>query len=351
MKRVAHVVNQFFAGIGGEEKADVAAGTLDALAGPSRGLQRLLQGEAEVAPTIYFGDNHFHEKPEEARAALLKEIQAAEAEVIVLGPAFNAGRYGLACVEIGHMAASELDRVCVTAMHEDNPAVDTYRGYHDPRLFLFPTAETAGGMGKALEDLARFVLERLREEPLGAAENEGYLSRGIRIQERSGRTGADRALDMLLDKIEGRAFATEIPMQTWDRVAPAAAVPEVGKAKIALVTTSGVVPWGNPDGFKTFRNTFWRKYPVAELKTMEPGMWEAVHGGYNVANMNANPLYGVPLDALRELQQEGKYEDLYPAYYVIPGNQGSPAAMQRVGQEIAAEIKANSVDAVLLVST
>ncbi len=351
MKRVAHVVNQFFAGIGGEEKADVAAGTLETLAGPSRGLQRLLKDEAEVALTIYFGDNHFHEEPEEARAALLKEIEAADAEVIVLGPAFNAGRYGLACVEIGHMVATELDRVCVTAMHEDNPAVDTYRQYHDPRLFLFPTAETAGGMGKALEDLARFVLERLREEPVGAAEDEGYLSRGIRIQEESGRTGADRALDMLLDKIEGRAFATEIPMQTWDRVAPAAAVKQVGKAKIALVTTSGVVPWGNPDGFKTFRNTFWRKYPVAELKTMEPGMWEAVHGGYNVANMNANPLYGVPLDALRELQQEGKYEDLYPAYYVIPGNQGSPAAMQRVGQEIAAEIKANSVDAVLLVST
>ena len=86
MKRVAHVVNQFFAGIGGEEKADVAAGTLDALAGPTRGLQRLLEGEAEVAPTIYFGDNHFHERPEEARAALLKELAAAEADLIVLGP-------------------------------------------------------------------------------------------------------------------------------------------------------------------------------------------------------------------------------------------------------------------------
>ena len=351
MKRVAHVVNQFFAGIGGEEKADVAAGTLDALAGPSRGLQRLLEGQAEVAPTIYFGDNHFHEQPEEARAALLREIAAAEADVVVLGPAFNAGRYGLACVEIGHMVAAELERVCVTAMHEDNPAVDAYREYHDARLFLFPTAETAASMGKALEELARFVLRRLQEEPVGAADDEGYLARGIRFQERSGRTGADRALDMLLDKIEGKPFATEIPMQTWDRVTPAAAVKDVGKAKIALVTTSGVVPWGNPDGFKTFRNTFWRKYPVAELKTMEPGMWEAVHGGYNVANMNANPLYGVPLDALRELQQEGKYEDLYPAYYVVPGNQGSPANMQRMGEEIAAELKANSVDAALLVST
>jgi glycine reductase len=351
MARVAHVVNQFFAGIGGEEKADTAPGTLDTPAGPSRGLQRVLQGGAEVAPTIYFGDNHFHERPEEARAALLREISAADAEVIVLGPAFNAGRYGLACVEIGHMIATELDRVCVTAMHPDNPAVDTYREYHDPRLFLFPTTETAAGMGKALDDLGRFVLERLEGQPVAAAEDEGYLPRGIRIQERSDRTGADRALDMLFDKLEGKPFATEVPMQTWDRVAPAAAVTQVGKAKIALVTTSGVVPWGNPDGFKTFRNTFWRKYPVAELKTMEPGMWEAVHGGYNVANMNANPLYGVPLDALRELQQEGKYDDLYPAYYVIPGNQGSPAAMKQVGEEIAAELKANSVDAALLVST
>ena len=351
MARVAHVVNQFFAGIGGEEKADTAPGTLDTPAGPSRGLQRVLQGGVEVAPTIYFGDNHFHERPEEARAALLREISAADAEVIVLGPAFNAGRYGLACVEIGHMIATELDRVCVTAMHPDNPAVDTYREYHDPRLFLFPTTETAAGMGKALDDLGRFVLKRLEGQPVAAAEDEGYLPRGIRIQERSDRTGADRALDMLFDKLEGRPFATEVPMQTWDRVAPAAAVTQVGKAKIALVTTSGVVPWGNPDGFKTFRNTFWRKYPVAELKTMEPGMWEAVHGGYNVANMNANPLYGVPLDALRELQQEGKYDDLYPAYYVIPGNQGSPAAMKQVGEEIAAELKANSVDAALLVST
>ena len=282
----------------------------------------------------------------------MREITAAaEPDIVVLGPAFNAGRYGLACVEIGHMAATELDRVCVTSMHEDNPAVDTYREYHDPGLFLFPTTETAAGMGKALEDLARFVIKRLRDEPVAAAEDEGYLPRGIRIQETSDRTGADRALDMLFDKLEGRPFATEVPMQTWDRVAPAPAVAQVGKAKIALVTTSGVVPWGNPDGFKTFRNTFWRKYPVAELKTMEPGMWEAVHGGYNVANMNANPLYGVPLDALRELHQEGKYEDLYPAYYVIPGNQGSPAAMKRVGEEIAAELKANSVDAALLVST
>ena len=68
-----------------------------------------------------------------------------------------------------------------------------------------------------------------------------------------------------------------------------------------MITTSGVVPWGNPDRFKTYRNTHWQKYNVAELKELEPGKWEAVHGGYNVAYMNKNPHYGVPLDALRTL--------------------------------------------------
>ena len=86
MKRVAHVVNQFFAGVGGEDKADVAVAALDSLSGPSRGLQRLLQDQAEVASTIYFGDNYFHERPEEARAALLKELAAVEPDVVVLGP-------------------------------------------------------------------------------------------------------------------------------------------------------------------------------------------------------------------------------------------------------------------------
>jgi hypothetical protein len=42
---------------------------------------------------------------------------------------------------------------------------------------------------------------------------------------------------------------------------------------------------------------------------------------------------------------------LYPAYYVIPGNQGSPAVMRRVGQEIAADLKKDNVEGVLFVAT
>ncbi|MDP6561277.1 MAG: glycine/sarcosine/betaine reductase selenoprotein B family protein, partial [Candidatus Binatia bacterium] len=88
-----------------------------------------------------------------------------------------------------------------------------------------------------------------------------------------------------------------------------------------------------------------------EVKTLEPGRWEAVHGGYNVSFMNRNPHYGVPLDALRGLEAEKRIGRLYPAYYVLPGNQGSPSVMRRIGEEIATDLRKEGVNGALLVAT
>jgi glycine reductase complex component B subunit gamma len=213
--------------------------------------------------------------------------------------------------------------------------------------------EMTTGMTRALSVMAPFALRLAAGAAIGVAHEEGYLSRGIRRLERSDRTGVDRAIEMLLAKVAGKPFITEVPMELWDKVTPAPPLADIASAKLAIICTGGVVPWGNPDGFKTYRNTFWRKYSFSELKTLEPGKWEAVHGGYNVAFMNQNPHYGVPLDALRALEADGIIGrgKLYPAYYVIPGNQGSPVIMRRVGREIAAELRKEGVDGVLLVAT
>jgi len=201
--------------------------------------------------------------------------------------------------------------------------------------------------------LAGFAIRLARREEIGSAAKEGYIGRGIRRIEKTDRSGATRALDMLLKKINNQPFESELPMEVWDDTPPAPPLSQVKDRNIAVVTTSGVVPWGNPDKFKTYRNTYWRKYNIAELKELEPGKWEAVHGGYNVAYMNQNPHYGVPLDALRALEAEGVIGagKLYPAYYVIPGNQGSPTVMRRIGQEIAADLKKDNVEGVLFVAT
>ena len=350
MVNVIHIVNQFFAGLGGEDKAGIAAGVAEGATGAARGLQMALGEQGRVVATVYYGDNYFHEHREEAKAQILKEVGSRKPDVVVAGPAFNSGRYGVSCVEISNCVAEGLGISCVTAMHEENPGVGFYREYRNLKVFLLPTRETAAGMNEALGAIARFTLRLGSGEEIGPAQEEGYIPRGIRRLERSDRPGVERAIEMLLKRLRNEPFATEVPIQAWDQVVPAAPLSPGKKANVAVITTSGVVPWGNPDRFKTYRNTFWRKYNIAEVKALEAGKWEAVHGGYNVNFMNQNPHYGMPLDALRSLEAEGKFR-LYHSYYVVPGNQGSPSVMMRIGQEIAADLKKEQIDGVLLVAT
>ena len=353
MIKIVHVVNQFFAGLGGEEKAGLPVGVIEGSAGVARALEQKLGAEGTIVRTVYVGDNYFHEHKDEALKAILDAVRAAEPQVVMAGPAFNSGRYGLACVEICNAVTNELGIFSLTAMHEENPGVGLYREFANPQLYCLPTAESTAGMGDAMNRAAAFAIRLASGDEIGSAAKEGYLSRGIRRIEKTDRSGAARALDMLLKKINDQPFETELPMEVWDDTPPAPPLSQVKERNIAVVTTSGVVPWGNPDKFKTYRNTYWRKYNIAELKELEPGKWEAVHGGYNVAYMNQNPHYGVPLDALRALEAEGKIGPgkLYPAYYVIPGNQGSPTVMRRIGQEIAADLKKDNVEGVLFVAT
>jgi len=353
MITVVHIVNQFFAGIGGEDKAGVPVGVSEAAAGAARGLQLQLGAQATIASTVHFGDNWFHEHKEEALKAILAVVQEKQPQVVIAGPAFNAGRYGVSCVEICNRVANELKIPCVTAMHVENPAIGLYRDHANLNYYCLPTAETTAGMADALKALAKFSLRLANGESIGPAKTEGYIGRGIRRLEKTDRPGFERAIDMLLKKINNQPFETEIAMEVWDDIPPAPALDHVKDRNIAVITTSGVVPWGNPGRFKTYRNTHWEKYNIAEVKELEPGKWEAVHGGYNVAYMNKNPHYGVPLDALRTLEAEGVIGagKLYPAYYVIPGNQGSPAVMRRIGKEIAEDLKKDNVEGVLFVAT
>ncbi|MPZ78687.1 MAG: glycine/betaine/sarcosine/D-proline family reductase selenoprotein B, partial [Deltaproteobacteria bacterium] len=48
MFKIVHAVNQFFAGIGGEDKADVSVAVLEGSAGAARGLQTQLADRGKV---------------------------------------------------------------------------------------------------------------------------------------------------------------------------------------------------------------------------------------------------------------------------------------------------------------
>ena len=125
--RVVHYINQFFAGIGGEEKADHRPEVRDGAVGPGRGLQAALGADFEIAATVICGDNYFGENLDQATDTILEMVRRYEPDVFVAGPAFNAGRYGVACGTICKAVEERLGIPVLTGMYIENPGVDMFR--------------------------------------------------------------------------------------------------------------------------------------------------------------------------------------------------------------------------------
>ena len=66
--RVVQYINQFFAQIGGEEKADIPAELREGPVGPGLAFNQAWGEEAEVVATIICGDSYFNENLEKAQA-------------------------------------------------------------------------------------------------------------------------------------------------------------------------------------------------------------------------------------------------------------------------------------------
>jgi glycine reductase len=82
-----------------------------------------------------------------------------------------------------------------------------------------------------------------------------------------------------------------------------------------------------------------------------PGEWDAVHGGYDNTAALQDPNRVVPLDALRDLERQGKIGRLLDELFVTVGNMGSLNAMKRIGAEIAADLLQRGVGAVIVPAT
>ncbi|MBI4338862.1 MAG: glycine/betaine/sarcosine/D-proline family reductase selenoprotein B, partial [Chloroflexi bacterium] len=239
--RVVHYLNRFFAGLGGEEASSGGVSLGDGPVGAGRGLQQELGADAEVVATIYCGDTYFAEHPDDARHEVLEAVRRLRPDVLVAGPAFNAGRYGFACAEVCETVARELGIPCVTGYYPQAPGVEVYRRYRNHRVYAIPTRDVAAGMRDALGGMARLAVRVGKGEAIGPATAEGYLPRGLRREVTIERPGTERAIEMVLSKIAGARFTTEIPLVKFDDVPPASALPDLRRATIAVISTSGVV--------------------------------------------------------------------------------------------------------------
>ncbi len=345
--KVVHYINQFYAGIGGEEFAGQEPIKMEALPPISQQLQASLGENAEIVATIVCGDSYFNENLETATERVLSLIKAEQPELLIAGPAFNAGRYGMACGTVCTKVKAELNIPVITAMYEENPGVDVFR----KELYIVQTANSAAGMRKALPAIGKFAQKVLSGEPIGTPAEEGYIERGVRVNMFAEERGATRAVKMLVAKLKGEAFTTEYPMPAFDRVAPNQPVADITKAKIAIVTSGGTVPKGNPDRIESSSAQKYGKYDISKFDDLTEADHETAHGGYDPVYANLDSDRVIPVDVLRAFEKEGKIGKLHDYFYTTVGNGTAVANAKKFAAEIAEDLLANKVDAVILTST
>src|SRR5262245_40176692 len=126
-RRVVHYLNQFFGGAGGEEQAGARPSSRPGPVGPGVALQQALGEQARVVGTVICGDNFATEREDEAVADILRLVAAFEPDLVVAGPAFNAGRFGMACGAVAVRVSADLGVPAVTGMYPENAGVALYQ--------------------------------------------------------------------------------------------------------------------------------------------------------------------------------------------------------------------------------
>ncbi len=345
--KVVHYINQFFAGIGGEEKADIKPESKEGVVGPGMALQKVFGDELQIVGTVICGDSYFNENLEEAKSDILEMVKKFEPDMFIAGPAFNAGRYGTACATICKHIEDELNIPVVTAMYEENPGVDMYR----KDLYIIKTGNSAATMRKAVPALGKFAIKLAKNEKIGTPDEEGYHARGLRVNVFEEKIGAERAVDMLVAKLKGEEFVTEYPMPVFDNVPAGQAIKDMSKATIALVTSGGVVPKTNPDHIESSSASKYGKYDIEGVMDLTEATYETAHGGYDPVYCNKDADRVLPVDVLRDLEKEGRIGKLYKYFYATVGNGTSVNNSKAYATSIAKDLVADGVDAVILTST
>lgn len=342
--RIVYYINQFFGQIGGEEKADMGFQVKEGAVGPAVLLNSLMSDECEVAATIICGDNYFANRVDEAVEEGLKIITDLKPDLFFAGPAFNAGRYGIACGAIASAVKERLGIPSFTGLYPDNPGADMYR----KKVYIVKTGINAGQMKDAITCMVKLANKVLHKEPIGNAEKEGYLPMGFLKNEYVDKCGAVRGIEMLLDKIKNQPFQTELPIPQFEEVTPAKPVKNIKTAKIAIVSDGGVVPKGNPDNLKVSQNTVFAVYNLEEIFG---GQIQIAHSGYHPTDIRSNLNRLLPMDILKEMEEAGDIGSLSPVFYSTSGNTTTVQSARNIGAGIARKLIEDGINGVILTST
>jgi len=344
--KIVHYINQFFGQIGGEEAADTGIKVETGPVGPGLSLATALGERAEIVCTIICGDNYFNEHAEIALPEIISIVSECSADMFFAGPAFNAGRYGVACGMICAEIKKRFGIPAVTAMFEENPGKEIYAS----DIFILKAPDNARKMAETTNKMAQFGYKLLDGDLIRDPEKEGFFERGWMVVKKHEDMASKRAVDMLLKKLEGKPFETEIPMPHSKKADAPPPLPDLKNAVVLLATDGALCPQGNPDGMRAGNSTVYSEYSINDKKTLTKEEYTCVHGGFDTSYIVEDPNRLVPLDAMRALENEG-ITRFHDSFLSTSGLVTGIAASTKMGREMAAYVKDHNIDAVILTST
>jgi len=345
--KILHYINQNAAGIGGEEFAGHKPEIREGVVGPGMAFAAQFGDAATITHTIVCGDDYFAENLEAAKQTILEMVRNVKPDLFIAGPAFNAGRYGVACGSICEAVKTELDIPVLTGMYVENPGAEMFVD----KMYIVATENNARRMREAATSMARLALKLGNGERIGASIEEGYMPGYTRVNFFETERGSKRAVDMLLAKMKGETFTTEFPMPDFDRVEPLPPVVDITKARVALVTSGGIVPFGNPDRIEASSASKYGEYDIDGVDDLTKATYETAHGGYDPVYANDDSDRVLPVDVLRDMEKAGQIGSLHNKFYTTTGNGTAVKSSAAFAQEFAVKLKNDGVDAVILTST
>jgi glycine reductase len=345
--RIIHYLNQFFGGIGAEEHAGMPLQMREGAVGPGRLLEQLFGSDARVLVTLICGDNYAVEHQQELTTAVINKVKEAAPDLFVAGPCFDAGRYGMAAGELCAAVQATLKIPVITAMSEENPGVDLYR----ETLYIVDSGTNAAKMRDVLNRMVNLAKKLVAGQTIGLPAEEGYMRRGLLRDQLVENRAATRLVDMLMAKLQGQPFESEMVPTSFPRVPMPAAVKDLSRAKVMLITDGGLVPRGNPDRIPGTAATRWGAYTIKGVEDLRGEEYEISHGGYDSRFVQDDPDRLVPVDALREMETHGVIGKLHEEFLSTCGRSNPLSNTRRLGREMAEKVKREGVDAVILTST
>jgi glycine reductase len=345
--RIAHYLNQFFAGVGGEEKAGIPLETRERAVGPGKLFEQLIGGEAKVVLSLVCGDNYAVENQDAMVAAAVQKIRQAKVDLLIAGPCFQAGRYGMAAGALCSAVQSQLNIPVLAAMSEENPGTDLYREL----MYIVDSGANAANMRETVGKMAALTRKLIDHQPIGLPKEESYFPRGFIRDRFVEKTAGERLVDMVLAKVKGTPFESEMAPTKFAPVPMPPGLKDLTRAKLLLITDGGLVPKGNPDNIQGSAATRWGSYKIDGCDDLKAEDYEISHGGYDPQFVRDDPDRLVPLDVMRELEQSGAIGELYEEFLSTSGLANPLSNTRRMGREMADKVKRLGIDGVILTST